>query len=52
MSAIFRWLVALPGQARCEKLPPRLKPALDALLANGIFLRPELIATALKEVGE
>lgn len=44
--------VALLGQAKRERLIPRLKPALDALLAHGIFIRPELIEAALKEAGE
>ena len=44
--------VALLGQARRENLIPKLKPALDALVANGIFIRSELIAAALNEVGE
>lgn len=44
--------VALLGQARRENLIPKLKPALDALLANGIFIAPKLIDAALKEVGE
>ena len=44
--------VALLGRAKRERLIPKLKPALDALLASGIFIRQELIAAALKEVGE
>jgi len=44
--------VALLGAARREGLIPKLKPALEALVANGIFIRSELIAAALKEVGE
>lgn len=44
--------VALLGQARQQNLIPKLKPALDALVASGIFIRAELIAAALKEVGE
>ncbi len=44
--------VALLGQARRENLIPKLKPALDALVANGIFIAPKLIDAALKEVGE
>lgn len=44
--------VALLGQAKREQMIPKLKPALDALVANGIYLRPELIAAALQEVGE
>jgi uncharacterized protein len=44
--------VALLGWAKREGLIPTLKPALEALVANGIFIRQELIAAALKEVGE
>jgi len=44
--------VALLGQAKHEGLIPKLKPALDALVANGIFIRQELIHAALKEAGE
>jgi predicted nucleic acid-binding protein len=44
--------VALLGRAKREGLIPKLKPALDALVANGIFIRQELIAAALKEAGE
>jgi hypothetical protein len=31
---------------------PKLMPVLAALVANGIYLRQELIAAALQEVGE
>jgi hypothetical protein len=44
--------VAFLGRAKREGLIPKLKPALDALLANHIFVRRELIAAALREVGE
>lgn len=44
--------VALLGQAKREGLIPKLKPALDALVANDIFIRQELIDAALKEAGE
>jgi len=44
--------VALLGQAKREGLIPRLKPALDALVAHGIFIGQELIDAALKEAGE
>jgi hypothetical protein len=44
--------VALLGRAKREGLIPKLKPVLDALVANGIYIRQELIAAALKEVGE
>jgi hypothetical protein len=44
--------VALLGQAKREGLIPSLKPALDALVANGIFIRQELIDAALREAGE
>ncbi len=44
--------VALLGQAKRQGFIPKLKPALDALVANGIFIRQELIAAALQEVGE
>ena len=44
--------VALLGRAKRERLIPRLKPALDALLAHGIFIRRELIDAALEEAGE
>lgn len=44
--------VALLGQAKREGLIPKLKPALDALVANHIFIRQQLIDAALKEAGE
>jgi predicted nucleic acid-binding protein len=44
--------VALLGQAKREGLIPELKPALALLVANGIFIRQELIDAALKEAGE
>lgn len=44
--------VALLGQAKREGLIPKLKPALDALAAHGIFIRQELIDAALREAGE
>ena len=44
--------VALLGQAKREGMIPKLKPMLDALVANGIYIRQELIAAALQEVGE
>ena len=44
--------VALLGQAKREGLIPKLKPALDALVVEGIFIRRELIDAALKEAGE
>lgn len=44
--------VALLGLAKREGLIPALKPALDALVASGIFIRQELITAALTEVGE
>ena len=44
--------VALLGQAKREGLIPNLKPALDALVAHGIFIRQELLDAALKEAGE
>ncbi len=44
--------VALLGRAKREGLIPKLKPSLDALVANSIFIRPELIAAALQEAGE
>jgi predicted nucleic acid-binding protein len=44
--------VALLGLARRENLIAKLKPSLDALVSNGIFIRPELIAAALREVDE
>ena len=44
--------VALLGQAKREGLIPKLRPALDALVANHIFIRQELIDAALKEAGE
>ena len=44
--------VAWLGRAKREGLIPKLKPALDALLANHIFIRHELIDAALKEAGE
>jgi predicted nucleic acid-binding protein len=44
--------VALLGQAKREGLIPKLKPALEALLANRIFIRQGLIDAALKEAGE
>lgn len=44
--------VAVLGLAKREGMIPKLKPALDALVANGIYIRQELIAAALHEVGE
>jgi uncharacterized protein len=44
--------VALLGQAKREGMIPKLKPALDALVANGVYIRQELIAAALQAVGE
>ena len=44
--------VALLGQAKREGMIPKLMPVLAALVANGIYLRQELIAAALQEVGE
>jgi predicted nucleic acid-binding protein len=44
--------VALLARAKREGLIPQLKPALDGLMANGIFIRQELADAALKEVGE
>jgi len=44
--------VALLGQAKREGMIPKLKPVLDALVSNGIYIRQELIAAALQEVGE
>jgi predicted nucleic acid-binding protein len=44
--------VALLGRAKHEGLIPKLKPTLDALMANGFFVRQELIAAALQEAGE
>jgi uncharacterized protein len=44
--------VALLAQAKREGLILKLKPALDALVANGIFIRRELIEIALQQAGE
>jgi predicted nucleic acid-binding protein len=44
--------VALLGQAKREGLIPKLKPTLDALVAQGIYIRRELIEAALNEAGE
>ena len=44
--------VALLGQAKRAGLILALKPALDALLANGIFIGRGLMEAALKEAGE
>lgn len=44
--------VALLGQAKREGLIPALKPALEALVANDIFISQRLIDAALREVGE
>jgi len=44
--------VALLGQAKREGLIPKLKPALEALVAHGIFIRRELIDAALNEARE
>ncbi len=44
--------VALLGRAKREGLIPKLKPVLDSLVAHHIFIRQELIDTALKEAGE
>ena len=41
--------VASLGQAKREGLIPRHKPALDALVAQGIYIRRELIEAALNE---
>ena len=44
--------VALLGQAKREGLIPALKPALEALVANNIFISQRLMDAALREVGE
>lgn len=44
--------VALLGRAKREGLIPKLKPALDALVANEIFISQHLMDSALREVGE
>jgi hypothetical protein len=44
--------VALLARAKQEGLIPRLKPALDALVASGIFVRQQLIDAVLREAGE
>lgn len=44
--------IALLGQAKREGMIPKLKPVLDALVANGIYIRQELIVAALQEVDE
>lgn len=44
--------VALLGMAKQAGLIERLKPSLDALVANGIYIRRELIEAALKQAGE
>ena len=44
--------VALLGQAKREGMIPKLKPVLDTLVANEIYIRQELIAAAFQEVGE
>lgn len=44
--------VALLGRAKREWLISKLKPALDALVANNIFISQPLIDAALREVGE
>jgi len=44
--------VAFLGRAKREGLIPKLKPALDALVANHIFIRSKLIEAALKDAGE
>lgn len=44
--------IALLGQAKRQGLLPKLKPALDSLLANHIFIRQDLIDAALREAGE
>ena len=44
--------VALLGQAKHEGLIPALKPALESLVANDIFISQRLIDAALREVGE
>ncbi len=44
--------VALLGRAKRAGLIPKLKPALDALVASGIFIRQELVAATLNEAGE
>jgi predicted nucleic acid-binding protein len=44
--------VGLLARAKREGLIPRLKPALDSLVAHGIFVRQELLDSALKDAGE
>ena len=44
--------VALLGRAKREGLVPALRPLLDALVANGIHIRKELIEAAIKEARE
>jgi uncharacterized protein len=44
--------VALLGQAKRAAMIPEIRPLLEALVANGIYIRQELIAAALREVGE
>ena len=44
--------VALLGQAKRGRLIPELRPALNALVAQGIYIRRELIDAALSEAGE
>ncbi len=44
--------VALLGLAKRRGLIAALKPALDALVGHGIYLRRELIDAALREAGE
>ena len=44
--------VALLGQAKREGIVSKIKPCLDALVAQGIFIRQELMDAALNEAGE
>ena len=44
--------VALLGEAKRQGLITKLKPELDALVANQIFIRQELIDAALEAAGE
>jgi uncharacterized protein len=44
--------IALLGQAKREGLVPKVKPLLDGLTANGIYISQTLIERALRELGE
>ena len=48
----IRGTVGLLAEAWRLGFIPQLRPELDALRANGLFVHPDLIASVLKETGE